>query len=222
MPNAKRMRAVACLPLLMVLASLGCQPDAGQAAARSPERPPASTVATGQAVERPPAQLPSFTPEGELVRPEGWEAWVMVGASIGLSYSEDAPAPVPGAGPGMFHNIFMQPWAYEHFRETGEFAEETMFILAIYPASREADPAQQGFYEGDLAGAWEVHLKKEGLHESGWAFYGFGGEAASARMIPGEAACYSCHAEKAERDEVFVQFYPPLRRVPGPEREEGK
>ena len=30
-------------------------------------------------------------------------------------------------------------------------------------------------------------------------------------MIPGAAPCYSCHATEAAHDQVFTQFYPPLR-----------
>lgn len=183
--------------------------------APSPGSPAASpeTRAAASRQEAPPLdQTPRFNDGGELIRPEGWQAWVMVGASIGLSYAEDGGfEPVmEGSAPGMFHNVYMQPWSYRHFRETGEFPEGTMFILAMYEASQNADPARGGWYEdeGFLA---EIHLKQEGLHESGWGFYGFGGGAASAPMIPGEANCYSCHAEETALDNVFVQFYPALR-----------
>jgi len=171
---------------------------------------------------------PAFTDSGELVRPEGWEAWVMVGASIGLSYTEPgaapeaAAAPAPAvtpasaAAPGRFHNVFMQPWAYRHFLQTGEFAEETMFVLAFYDPSQDADPAAAGFYEGELSSTIEVHLKKQGLDDSGWGFFGFSGDAASGEAFPSEASCYTCHAERADLDNVFVQFYPALRgKLPG-------
>lgn len=172
-----------------------------------------ASTALGGNQESPPAdELPQFTADGKLIRPEGWEAWVMVGASIGLSYSEDGGfEPVmEGSAPGMFHNVYMQPWAYRHFRSTGEFPEGTMFILAMYPASDNADPARGGWYEDDGFLA-EIHLKQSGLHESGWGFFGYGGGAESAEMIPGDANCYSCHAEETALDQVFVQFYPALR-----------
>src|SRR5437773_1985877 len=79
-------------------------------------------VATSQQQEPPDDQLPRFAPGGQLLPPVGWEAWVMVGSSTGLSY---------GAAP--------------------------------------------------------------------------------ATMIPGAAPCYSCHATEAAHDQVFTQFYPPLR-----------
>ncbi len=173
-----------------------------------------STEPGGVVVEAatPADQLPQFTEDGKLIRPHGWESWVMVGASIGLSYSEpvDFQEPTSDDSPGMFHNIYMQPWAYDAFRETGEFAEGTMFILAMFAASNESIPAKGGWYEGEGRLA-EIHLKRKDLHESGWGFYGYGREAESAEMIAGDASCYTCHAEETTIDHVFVQFYPALR-----------
>lgn len=192
---AVRCRALLMLGLFALPSLFGCQSDA----------PPVEGL--------PASELPHFTPDGMLVKPKNWETWVMVGASLGLTYTESGTADALGGGPGMFHNVFMQPWAYERFVETGEFAEETMFILAFYEASRDADPARGGFYEGELSSTMEVHLKKRDLHETGWGFFGFFGTADSAAIMPGDAACYSCHIEKTKVDNVFVQFYPPLRRV---------
>jgi len=132
----------------------------------------------------------------------------MVGSSTGLSYAA-APVPAAGAAPGMFHNVYMQPWAYRAFIATGAFPERTMFVLSFYEASRKATPARAGFYEGDRMPGIEVHLKQQGIDH--WAFFGFGDNGASGPKIPGAAACYSCHATEAAHDNVFTQFYPPLR-----------
>lgn len=154
--------------------------------------------------------LPRFTADGKLVRPEGWEGWVLAGTSMGLTYNEPTRTPAPGDPPGMFLNVYIQPWAYERFMEEGEFPEGTMFVLSMSEPVRKADPARGGFYQGPLR-LMEVHLKREGLHESGWGFFGFGGGAESAEAFPGEAACYSCHAENGDFDNAFVQFYPKIR-----------
>lgn len=161
---------------------------------------------------RPREHLPQFTDDGRLIKPADWQSWVMVGASVGLSYSEPVSfqPPAPDDSPGTFHNIYMQPWAYRSFRETGEFQEGTMFILAMYPPENDRIPARRGWYEGDGRLA-EIHLKQEGLHETGWGFYGYGREDDSAELIDGSASCYSCHAEETVYDHVFVQFYPALR-----------
>ena len=174
-------------------------------------------VEDGAAVRAPPAtSLPQFTDDGELQRPEGWETWVLAGTSMGLTYDEPAGPPEPGKPPGSFLNVYLQPWAYEAFMADGEFPDGTMFVLAGSDPVRKADPARGGFYQGDLS-LMEVHLKVDGIDPTGWAFYGFGGGAESAEKIPGEAGCYSCHAEEAGFDNVFVQFYPKMRERVGME-----
>jgi hypothetical protein len=165
----------------------------------------------GSQQQEPPAdQEPRFASSGQLLPPVGWEAWVMVGSSTGLSYNA-APPPAAGAAPGMFHNVYVQPWAYREFVRTGVFPERTMFVLSFYEASRKSAPARAGFYEGDRMPGIEVHLKQTGIDKTGWGFFGFGDGAAPATMIPGAAPCYSCHATEAAHDQVFTQFYPPLR-----------
>jgi len=155
-------------------------------------------------------ELPHFTKEGALLPPIGWETWVMVGSSTGLSYNQAAP-PAPGVAPGMFHNVYMQPWAYREFIARGAFPQQTMFVLMFYEASRKSAPAKAGFYEGDRQPGFEVHVKKEGVDPSGWAFFGFAGGTAAGQKLPGTAPCYACHAKEAAHDNVFTQFYPPLR-----------
>lgn len=154
--------------------------------------------------------LPQFTEDGRLRRPENWESWVLAGTSMGLTYAENPRQFAPGEAPGSFLQVYIQPWAYETFMEEGEFPEGTMFILAGSRPVSKADPARGGFYQGDLH-LMEVHLKQDGIDPSGWAFFGFGADAEAADKIPGDASCYSCHADNADHDQVFVQFYPRIR-----------
>lgn len=168
------------------------------------------------AQEIPAEQLPQFTAEGKLKRPEGWEGWVLAGTSMGLTYNEPREAPEPGEPPGMFLNVYIQPWAYESFLDDGGFPEGTMFILSMSEPVRKADPARGGFYQGPIE-LLEVHLKQKGLHESGWAFYGFGGGADAVDKFPDTAPCYSCHADDGDYDHAFVQFYPKIRERLGME-----
>lgn len=148
---------------------------------------------------------PQFTPDGRLERPEGWRMWTLAGASLGLSYSEEV-------GPMQhFHRVYTQPWAYQHALESGEFADGTMFILEFHVAEDDADPARAGFYEGERFPMFEVHVKKAGIHESGWGFFNFADTTSVAEMVSPDANCYSCHATEADLDNVFIQFYPELR-----------
>jgi len=80
--------------------------------------------------------VPTYTADGDLVRPEDYRTWVFVGASLGLSYSEGADE---REGPGAFTNVYIQPEAYRYFMETGKFPEGTMLPMEIYrPGSRES------------------------------------------------------------------------------------
>jgi hypothetical protein len=162
---------------------------------------------------RPPKdQTPQFTNEGRLIRPKGYEEWVMVGASTGLSYAVPQTAPVAGAAPGMFHNIYLQPWAYRYAMEHREFPEGAMFVMTFYEPSRKSKPARVGFYEGDRIPGFEVHLKRKDVDPTGWGFFGFGSDTTStSAKLPGAAACYTCHTAEATFDNAFVQFYPALR-----------
>ena len=156
-------------------------------------------------------QVPEFTSTGRLMRPHGYEAWVMVGASTGLSYAQSQTPPTAGAAPGTFHNVYLQPWAYRYAIEHRAFPENAMLVLTFYEPSKKSNPARAGFYEGDRVPGFEVHLKRKGVDPSGWAFYGFGDTASSAAKLPSELACYSCHKTEAAFDNAFVQFYPALR-----------
>ena len=135
----------------------------------------------------------------------------MVGSSTGLSYATPGAAPVAGAPPGMFHNVYLQPWAYREFMKTGVFPEGSMFVLSFFEASQKASPARAGFYEGDRVPGIEIHLKRRGTDKSGWAFYGFADTASVGTKLPPSASCYSCHATEAAHDNVFTQFYPSIR-----------
>ena len=162
--------------------------------------------------EPPADQVAHFTSDGRLVRPKGYEEWVMVGASTGLSYAQPQTPPAAGAAPGMFHNIYLQQWAYRYAMKHGAFPDGAMFVMSLYAPSRKSNPARTGFYEGDRLPGIEVHLKRAGVDPSGWGFYGFGSDTTStAAKLPGELACYSCHKAEAAFDQAFVQFYPALR-----------
>jgi hypothetical protein len=76
------------------------------------------------------------TETGSLKQPKEWETWVMVGSPTGLSYSTPGAAPAAGVSPGMFHNVYMQPWAYREFTRTGVFPQGTMFVLSFYEPSQ--------------------------------------------------------------------------------------
>jgi len=152
---------------------------------------------------------PNYDDEGFLLRPADFESWVFVGASLGLTYADEPPSHE------MFHNVYINPEAYRHFRATGEFPDKTMLAMTLYSAEEKTDFGS-GQFEGELHG-FEMAVKDEERFDEGWAYYGFGGmggiDAASPRArAQSKSSCYDCHASHAATDNVFTQYYPVLRR----------
>jgi hypothetical protein len=153
--------------------------------------------------------VPAYTASGELVRPTGFETWVAAGSSIGLSYSEHAR----DDGPGQIHTVYLEPQAFGAYRATGRFPEKTVLVLALHEPRQRESINRQGYFQGDLV-AVEVAVKDRERFPEGWAYFDFGkgGRDASARAKAPES-CHACHREHAADDNVFVQFYPPLREI---------
>lgn len=149
-----------------------------------------------------------------LIRPDGFERWVLAGASMGLGYSQLSGADLAaGATPGMFHNVYIEPSAYEHFVRTGRFREKTMLAMTLYEPGQKVHPSKQGFFEGDFI-AVEVALKDSERFPGSWAYFNFGKGAKGSRAVAmPRQGCQSCHVKNAADDNVFVQFYPTLRAV---------
>jgi hypothetical protein len=148
-----------------------------------------------------------FTPNGELVLPEGVERWVAVGSSLGLGYSVAEAQ----RGDEAFHTVMLEPAAYEHYRRTGRFPDGTMLALVIRAPAPRVAPALAGRVAGELIGV-EMAVKDTARFAGGWAYFDFGrrGAGAAAQPFP-PARCARCHAEHGARDNVFLQFYPVLQ-----------
>jgi hypothetical protein len=164
--------------------------------------------------------LPEYDKDGKLVRPTGYEKWVVVGTSIGLGYSDgDKPDP---KNPGTFHNVYMQPEAFDHYVETGEFPDQTVFIvtnLKSQPATTKGPVSRIGFVAAPTSGL-EVAVKDSKKYSGSWAYFMF--HDAPGKSSPkghsSESAfeqkdCFDCHAEHGEKDNVFTQFYSVLTSV---------
>jgi hypothetical protein len=149
--------------------------------------------------------MPRYDTNRNLLLPDDYRRWVLVGSSLGLSYSENGRR-----GDQMFNTTLMEPSAYRYFVETGTFREGTMLALMLQGIGTNAMPARQGQFATDVH-AVEMAVKDSKRVPEGWAYYGFGGPMSggyrtSAAPQP-KASCYACHVEHAARDNVFMQFY---------------
>jgi hypothetical protein len=156
--------------------------------------------------------IPRYTGDS-LIRPDGFERWVLAGASMGLGYAQPSGADAAGATGGMFHNVYIEPTAYAHYVRTGRFREGTMMAMTLYEPGQKVHPSKQGFFEGKFL-AVEFSLKDSRRYPGSWAYFNFGKGAKGSRAVANpRQGCQSCHAQNAADDNVFVQFYPTLRAV---------
>jgi hypothetical protein len=147
------------------------------------------------------AQSPSYTPDGKLMFPTGYREWIYLTSGVDMSYS---PMQMDHS---MFDNVFVSPDAYQAFLKTGTWPDKTMLVLELRMAGTKASINKSGHYQTSELMGREVHIKDSA--RGGWAFYGFD-EDGPAKMVPKEAACYSCHEAHGAVDTTFVQFYPTL------------
>lgn len=154
---------------------------------------------------------PEYDAQGRLVRPEDAMDWVFMGSGINLNYVETGTAPPSD----MMSVTLMEPSAHRYFMEHGTFASGTMTALMFYPLASGAPPSVDGQYAGDLLG-FEMSVKDPAKHgDALWGYYDFPAGAQAADAFP-EATCQTCHAEHAETDLVFTQFYPRMRKPTAP------
>jgi len=183
-----------------------------------------AVVATGGMIQAKESALtsmvvPVYDGDKNLIRPEGYRDWVFVGASLGLSYfeprTEKAKEKEEKDDPGLFHHVYIQREAYDHYGKTGKFPEKTILVMENYSAGGKEGINLKGHFEKDLKGM-EVALKDHDTFEEGWAYFNFstakGPLKEKAKAFP-KAVCYNCHVEHAADDNVFVQFYPILREL---------
>jgi hypothetical protein len=148
---------------------------------------------------------PEYTGDGQLKLPENYREWIYLTTGFDMSYSPGAQ----GADHHMFDNVFVNPESYQAFLETGTWPDKTMLVLEVRGAEGKGSINQKGNYQGTDRMGLEVHVKDEKRFQGKWAFFGFD-DAKTAKMVPLEASCYSCHAAHAAVDTTFVQFYPTL------------
>lgn len=164
-----------------------------------------------------------FNEDGSVNQPDNWRAWIFVGAPLTPNALNGGEAPFPE-----YHNVYIEPSAFAHWQETGEWADGTQLVkeLVLLRDAADCDRAPetgacfqtsgQGFFQGEFAGL-ELKVKDASrfADEPGnWAYFSFGHQpepyAETAMAFPTDA-CNACHEVNAADDFVFTQYYPVLR-----------
>src|ERR1700678_4044520 len=142
---------------------------------------------------------PEYTGDAQLKFPGRYRQWVYLTTGFDMSYN-----PTTEPGQHVFDNLFVNPEAYNSFLETGTWPDKTMLVLENREAKGKGSINQAGNYQGSEVTGVEVHVKDEARFPGKWAFFIFD-NAKTAKMVPTEATCYTCHADHAAVDTTFVQ-----------------
>ncbi len=170
---------------------------------------------------------PQYTADGQLKLPVGFETWVFVGSNLGLAYKEELPAntklEAARVNQQQFHNIYINPEAYAYFLANKEFPDKTVLVMDVFaaPDREPKDVLTAGFYNGKQTG---LQVAVKNLHRpdgktTPWAYYTlmnpFDPTPVMAPSAPAhdDSECYDCHKAHAGKDNVWVQFYPTLRKL---------
>ncbi len=152
----------------------------------------------------------------ELERPTGYREWIYVGTPVTPNDMNDGKAAFPE-----FHNVYIDPASWAHWKDSGEFRDGTILIKELVSVGAKSASSGNGYFEGEFLGL-EATIKstKHFPDEPGnWAYYSFSTPDHSsltpvATAFPTEA-CNACHQGTAADDFVFTQFYPVLRAGKG-------
>lgn len=174
----------------------------------------AGSVETLQANPKP-SWGPTWNNKGELVLPTGYHKWVFLGSPLTPHALNGGNAPFPE-----YHNVYVQPEAFDAYRDTGKWPEGTILLKELqlttpqqYEDGSSVEVSGRGFFPGARNGI-DISVKdnKRFADTNGWGFFNFGHHAPpyleSAPAAP-KASCAGCHIANAT-DMVFSKFYKPI------------
>jgi hypothetical protein len=156
-----------------------------------------------------------YSASGEMILPPDniWRQWVYVGSPLTPNALNNGKANFPE-----YHNVYIQPWAYEQYLKTGKFPEGTIMFkelqLTLPPAKfsdgSQIQPSGRGYFPGAFNGA-DVTVKdtKRYADTGGWGYFDFNHFEPKAKMasVQPKDQCAFCHIGSAKKDEVWTQFY---------------
>jgi len=161
----------------------------------------------------PTAPAPQFTPDNRLVLPTDYREWIFLSSGLGMTYGTPEAAAQQN-----FDNAFVDPAAYRAFVQTGRWPDHTIFILEGRSASSKGSINNGGHFQSDLISLAAAVKDRSRAPVADWAYFAFGTKAATAAVLPKNAACYDCHSKNTAVENTFVQFYPtllPIARAKG-------
>lgn len=160
-----------------------------------------------------PSWGPKWTDSGELIMPKNFHKWVFLGSPITPNGLNGGNAPFPE-----FHNVYIQPQAFDIYQKTGEFPEGTIMLKELQltikgtePDGSRVEPSGRGYFPDELHGI-DISVKdtKRFKDTNGWGYFNFGHHAppyAKTAKAQDKSNCAACHIENAHKDMVYTKFY---------------
>ncbi len=162
-----------------------------------------------------PSWGPKWNAKGELVLPSNYHTWVFLGSPLTPHALNDGKAGFPE-----YHNVYIQPEAFEIYRKTGDFPEGTILLKELqltmpgtYDDGSRMEASGRGFFPAQLNGI-DISVKDSVRFKdtNGWGFFNFGHHAPpyakTSAALPKDA-CAACHIANAD-GMVFIKFYTPI------------
>ncbi len=154
----------------------------------------------------------TFNEKGELIRPTGYREWVFIGAPLTPNDMNDGKAAFPE-----FHNVYIDPESWSHWKKTGDFADGTLIVKELTDVGSKQAVSGNGYFQGEYIGLEAMVKSKQHLPNSPghWGFFRFTMEnnqdLRKSALAQANENCSACHQSHAKTDLVFTQYYPVLR-----------
>jgi hypothetical protein len=157
-----------------------------------------------------------YTSSGDMVLPKNdiWREWILVGSPLTPNALNSGKASFPE-----YHNVYIQPWAYDAYKKTNKFPDGTIMFkelqLTLGPAENpdgsRTEASGRGYFPGAYNGA-DVSVKdsKRFAATGRWGYFDFNHfePKAPTAKVQARDQCAFCHIENgAKKDEVWTQFY---------------
>ncbi len=94
-----------------------------------------------------------FNAAGEMIRPEGTREWIYIGTPLTPNSLNAPEAAFPE-----FHNVYLDPESWGHYKKTGKFRDGTVIAKELTLVGDTAATSGAGFFMGEFSG-FEIAYK---------------------------------------------------------------
>jgi len=157
-----------------------------------------------------------FDGNDKLIRPTGYREWIYIGAPVTPNDMNNGKAAFPE-----FHNVYIDPASWQHWKNTGEFRDGTVIVKELVSVATKSSSSGNGYFMGEYIGLEAVVKIKSRFPAASkhWGFFRFTTDdhktlLSSSHVVKHES-CATCHGANAKQDMIFLQHYPVLRAAKG-------